>query len=59
MRSVAAGGVLFVWTMAPTPPEMPRVLPSKSEISSTIAVQLKMRWSLLSFFENEPSRLVD
>ena len=36
------GAVAFD-TMAPTPPEMPRVLPSKSSTSSKIAVQLKMR----------------
>src|SRR5947209_6390758 len=43
MRSAAAGGVDSVLTMAPTPPETPRVLFSKSEISSKMAVQLKMR----------------
>src|ERR1700733_5114751 len=30
-------------TIAPTPPEMPRTLPSKSAISSLTAVQLRMR----------------
>ena len=42
-----------------TPPEMPRVLPSKSSTSSKIAVQLKMRWSFGSFFEKLPSSEVD
>jgi hypothetical protein len=36
-------GVLATETSAPTPPGMPRVLFSKSAISSKIAVQLKMR----------------
>ena len=43
MRSPLAGGVDTLETMAPTPPETPRVLSSKSAISSKMAVQLKMR----------------
>src|SRR5262249_41520918 len=59
MRSAVAGGVDVACTMAPTPPETPRVLSSKSATSSKMPVQLKMRWSLGFFELNEPSRLVD
>jgi hypothetical protein len=46
-------------TIAPTPPETPRVFSSKSVTLSKMPVQLKMRWSL-GFFELKlPSRLVD
>ena len=41
---VATAHALFaVVTMAPTPPEMPRTLASKSAISSLMADQLRMR----------------
>jgi hypothetical protein len=43
MRSLVCGGVLTVETIAPTPPEMSRVLPSKSATLSKMPVQLKMR----------------
>jgi hypothetical protein len=43
MRSLVCGGTLRTETVAPTPPEMSRVLPSKSSTWSKIAVQLKMR----------------
>src|SRR5262245_29939812 len=46
--------------MAPRPPEVPRVLRSKSWTSSKIPVQLKMRCSCgPAPLENEPSSEVD
>ena len=59
IRSPVAGGVLFAETIAPTPPEMPRVLASKSASSSLIPVQLRILWSLTFALLNVPSRLVD
>src|ERR1700733_14887825 len=41
--SVTEHAVLATDTIAPTPPEMPRTLPSKSAISSLMALQLRMR----------------
>ena len=59
MRSDVAGGTLLAPTIAPTPPETPRVLSSKSATSSNIAVQFRTRMSVASFELNVPSRLVD
>src|SRR5580698_6119373 len=43
VHAVLGGAPPTLDTIAPTPPEMPRTLPSKSEISSFTAVQLRTR----------------